>query len=411
MLRVLSLSPSSSYRFASRRLLCAHAWGNADLGQLGLPSAQLVEEAETIGRTAPRPQSIPALQQARLRTASASSAHSAFVTDGGELLTCGYGADGQLGHSNFEDKHTPRIVINLPQVQAVACGNRHTLTLSLDGRVFSFGSNRFGQLGLSHLSSITRRVNSPEEVKLLSSIDCPITSISAGDDFSVAVDEQGKVYTWGSSANGRLGHPDAVVQPSVIAFLLARSREAQHSPRLIPGLKHVKVNHVDCGKHLATAVCNGGRTYTWGSGRHFQISTTRADDEYEPVQPTHGLSIRKVAHGASHTLMLTDGGTVFALGENERGCLGIGNTASSRVVVEPIRIPGLAGVTDVAAGWRLSAAVVGSGPDARVFMWGCGEAGALGTGEAVDHWEPFDIGLRARKIFIGCDGTSVFALS
>lgn len=411
MLRAFSPFLTFSFRLVSRRRFCAHAWGNADLGQLGLPEAQLVEEAETIGRTAPRPQSIPTLQHTRLRTACASSAHSAFVTDDGELLTCGYGADGQLGHSDFEDKHAPQIVLNLPQIQAVACGNRHTLALSLDGRVFSFGSNRFGQLGLSHLSSIPSCVNSPEEVKLLSGINCPITSISAGDDFSVAVDEEGKVYTWGSSANGRLGHPDAVVQPSVIAFLLARSRAAQHSPRIVPGLKHTKVNHVDCGKHLATAVCNGGRTYAWGSGRHFQLSTMKANDEYEPVQPVHGFNILKVAHGASHTLMLTDGGTVFAMGENDRGCLGIGSTASSRVVVEPMRIPGLTGVTDVAAGWRLSAAVVGSGPDARVFMWGCGEAGALGTGEAVDHWEPFDIGLRARKIFIGCDGTSVFALS
>ncbi|KAI0562536.1 secretion-regulating guanine nucleotide exchange factor [Gracilaria domingensis] len=396
-----------------QRRLIAHAWGNADVGQLGIPPNLLHDEPETFGRNVPMPQSIPSLQHVTVRDLSVSAAHSAFVGVDGSLFVCGFGQDGQLGLSTFENHAVPCRVQSVSAVRQVACGNRHTIVLCQDGAVFTFGCNRYGQLGISHMNRAPKRVNYPHHVQILSDIDCRITSVAAGDDFSVAVDQKGRIYTWGSTANGRLAHPDALVQPSILSFLLAKSHRAQHTPRIVPALKDVKVDHVFCGKHHATAVCPGGRSYSWGSGRHFQLGLTRPDDQYEPVLSSHSLNVKKIAHGATHTLILTTGGTIYAVGENERGCLGIGTSASSRVVVEPVRIPDLVGVVDIAAGWRISAAVVGEGKGTpgKVFMWGCGEAGALGNGEQIDHWRPYDIGLRARKVFIGSSGTSVFALS
>ncbi|CAN8075511.1 unnamed protein product [Agarophyton chilense] len=402
--------PAAPPRTPTRYLL-VRAWGNADVGQLGMPPHYLHHESQTFGHNVPVPRSIPALHTVALCDMSASAAHSAFVTADGRLLVCGFGRDGQLGLSCFENRLLPTVSHHLSRVSHVACGNRHTLVLCEHGRVFSFGCNRFGQLGLSHLHHVPSRVNVPHHVALLSDIDCKVTSVAAGDDFSVAVDEKGRVYTWGSTANGRLAHPDAAVQPSMLSFLMASTQRAQHSPRIVPALKHVTVDRVFCGKHLATAVSRGGRSFSWGNGRHFQLATQNSRDQYEPLPASHSLNVKKVAHGATHTLILTTGGTVYALGENERGCLGIGASASSRVVTEPVPIPALAGVIDIAAGWRISAAVVGDGQEGRVFTWGCGEAGALGIGDHVDHWQPFDIGLRARRVFIGCQGTSVFTLS
>ena len=80
---------------------------------------------------------------------------------------------------------------------AACCGAYHTITLSNDGTLHSFGKNDQGQLGLGHNNNIslpTPILNLPK-----------ISKISCGTNFAVCVDCEGFMWSFGSNYAGQLG--------------------------------------------------------------------------------------------------------------------------------------------------------------------------------------------------------------
>ena len=84
----------------------------------------------------------------RVVTLAAGEDHSILCTAEGVVLTCGNGKGGQLGHGDEQDVHAPRVVMRLADkaVMAVAANDYHSLALTVDGDVFSFGQG----VGLGH---------------------------------------------------------------------------------------------------------------------------------------------------------------------------------------------------------------------------------------------------------------------
>nr|DAD28303.1 TPA_asm: hypothetical protein HUJ06_029771 [Nelumbo nucifera] len=75
--------------------------------------------------------------------------HSAVITDAGALLTFGWGLYGQCGQGSTDDELSPACVLSLSgiQIEGVAAGLWHTICISIQGDVYGFGGNQFGQLG------------------------------------------------------------------------------------------------------------------------------------------------------------------------------------------------------------------------------------------------------------------------
>ncbi|KAK9154365.1 hypothetical protein Sjap_001845 [Stephania japonica] len=75
--------------------------------------------------------------------------HSAVITDAGAVLTFGWGLYGQCGLGSTDDELSPMCVSSLLgiQIKGIAAGLWHTVCISADGDVYSFGGNQFGQLG------------------------------------------------------------------------------------------------------------------------------------------------------------------------------------------------------------------------------------------------------------------------
>jgi alpha-tubulin suppressor-like RCC1 family protein len=84
-----------------------------------------------------------------------------------------------------------------------------TVALDNKGRVYSWGSNNFGQLGIPSI----KYINIPQQIEYLSKEE--IIDISCGDNFAGAITKSGRVYTW-----GQLGHGDKLDQntPRVMKF-------------------------------------------------------------------------------------------------------------------------------------------------------------------------------------------------
>ena len=89
-----------------------------------------------------------------------------------------------------------------------------TLAIDNKGKIYSWGNNSFGQLGIPSVKSI----NQPMQIEYLAGED--IIDISCGDNFAGAITRSGRVYTWGFGNEGQLGHGDKTDQiiPHAINF-------------------------------------------------------------------------------------------------------------------------------------------------------------------------------------------------
>lgn len=284
----------------------------------------------------------------------------------------------------------------LGEVTDVACGGRHTVAVA-DGVVYGFGCNRFGQLGVEDGGGMGVKM-----VKVLVEDGRRMVGIAAGADFTVGVCEEGGVYTWGNGDGGCLGHGEGIGG----GFFGRGLDRVECLPRKVRGLDGVRVRRVYAGLDCVVAVDGEGVAYCWGKGRNFQLGDGGEEDRWEPGVGYGGMRVRKVVMGGTHALVLTEGGTCWAVGRDVEGCLGGGYEGKGGEMGRLGLVEGLGVVSDVAAGWGVSAAV---GEGGEVFMWGCGNGGALGDGEGVHHWAPRGVGVRAGGVAVARGGSSVLA--
>ncbi|PHJ19317.1 myosin h, partial [Cystoisospora suis] len=128
--------------------------------------------------------------------------HTVVATSSGYIYTYGLNDRGQLGLgttsiSGLPLPRQPVVNLRMPiEVKQVDCGVDHTLILDASGRVFSWGSNKFGQCGSSPRYD---RILSPTEVLFRSSKGHrrSIVTLSAGGYHNAAVDSSGRLFMWG----------------------------------------------------------------------------------------------------------------------------------------------------------------------------------------------------------------------
>ncbi|GMH19068.1 hypothetical protein Nepgr_020909 [Nepenthes gracilis] len=134
--------------------------------------------------------------------------HSAVITDAGALLTFGWGLYGQCGQGSTIDELSPICVSPLLgiRIDGVALGLWHTVCISADGAVYAFGGNQFGQLGIGsdQAETLPRLLDAPS----LENVHAKI--VSCGARHSAIATEDGKVFCWGWNKYGQLGLGDVI---------------------------------------------------------------------------------------------------------------------------------------------------------------------------------------------------------
>ena len=86
----------------------------------------------------------------------------------------------------------------------ISAGENHTLAISSRGDVFSWGSDRFGQLGYGG-SDAGKGSLVPKKIENLKKFT--VVAIAAGEIHSVCFTDAGEIYSWGSNKEGQLGIP------------------------------------------------------------------------------------------------------------------------------------------------------------------------------------------------------------
>jgi alpha-tubulin suppressor-like RCC1 family protein len=188
-----SHSSSPSHAFTSHGVIMS--FGKADF-TLGVP----LPKSSDISR----PKRIDALILESIVDVSAAKYHALAVTKEGKVFSWGNGRSGKLGNGS-ENSHPEPVMIHSIlkyKIIKIATSESHSLVLSEDGTVFSFGSDRFGQLGHGNNDS-NRWISQPKRIELLKKET--VIGIAAGDHHSLCYTDDGKVFAWGSNKNGQLG--------------------------------------------------------------------------------------------------------------------------------------------------------------------------------------------------------------
>ena len=193
----------------------------------------------------------------RITAISAGAAHTLVLTTEGCVFSFGLGAAGRLGTGKTCDEHEPALVNSLcgMRVQAVSCGYAHSLLLMHDGMLLAFGHGAQGQLGLGTRQDqhLPRVVPTPVDSSKDSSSAPFFLAIAAGHSHSLALATDG-VYEWGRQNGVDEREELCELLPARVMLKDATGND-------------VSVKSVAAGSRHSAVLSHDGFLYTWGEGK------------------------------------------------------------------------------------------------------------------------------------------------
>eukprot|EP00106_Octopus_bimaculoides_P003264 XP_014770706.1 PREDICTED: uncharacterized protein LOC106869467 [Octopus bimaculoides] len=288
-----------------------YSWGSSKYGQVGVGAYHHYYT---------RPMLVESLSSECCVSLVCGQYHSVALTNDGKVFTWGWGVHGQLGHGDAENQSVPKLISCLPTAKEIrtiqlAAGYAHTMVLSQQGDVYSFGCGYFGQLGLGQRQkkSVPSHITLPEK----------ISYIAANFFSSVAVTQDSSVYCWG-------------IHPNIIRYAAQMSRRAPGqeaadgfgddylSPLLVDTSNVLgKIVQVSCGSYHFVLLTSDGVVYTWGRNTDGQLGFVSYQNISFPTQVTaiSDVHISHVYSGSDFNVALNSDGEVWGWGRNDTGQL------------------------------------------------------------------------------------------
>ncbi|XP_062334757.1 probable E3 ubiquitin-protein ligase HERC1 [Osmerus eperlanus] len=303
------------------------------------------------------------------------------VSADGSVKACGKGSYGRLGLGDSNNQSMPKKLVLEPprsmrKVSSSKGSDGHTLAVTGEGEVFSWGDGDYGKLG--HGNSATQKYPKIIQGPLLGKV---VVCVSAGYRHSAAVTNDGELYTWGEGDFGRLGHSDS---------------HSRNVPTLVKDISGV--GQAACGSSHTVAVAQDGRiVWSFGGGDNGKLGHGDTSRVYRPkvVEALHGFIIRKVCAGSQSSLALTSAGQVFAWGCGS--CLGCGSSETISLRPRFIEELSVTKIIDISCGDSHCLAL---SHENEVYAWGNNAMGQCGQGHTSTP-------VTKPKKVIGLEGVSI----
>lgn len=325
------------------------------------------------------------------QTIGAGSFHSMVLCPSdSSVRSWGANNNGQLGINDTIQQISPVRVKGpggvgyLNNIISIVARENFSLALKNDGTVWSWGFNGDGEMGDSTTTDkwAPVQVHGPANVGFLSNIK----AISGGYAHVLALKNDSTVWAWGDNTNGELGDNTTVNELTPVQVI---------GPGGVGVLNHIVA--IAAGQQFSLALKNDGTVWAWGNNADGAIGDNTSIERHTPVQVLGPLGvgfltgITALAAGGGHAVALKNDSTVWSWGFNINGELG-NNTAFSDSVPAEVLGPGgvghLTGIMKISTGDYFSAGIKG---DNTVWIWGFNAYGQLGQNDTVQRNVPVEV--------------------
>ena len=264
----------------------------------------------------------------------------------------------------------------LTDVRSIAAGDGFSMAIRNDGTLWTWGANNYGQLGLGHTNY------SVEPAQVGTDTNWRTVSVGAGAYHALAIRDDGSLWAWGDNRFGQLGlgHTNGVTVPTQV------------------GTETIWES-VSAGWLETFALRTDGTLWAWGDNRHGQLGleSTNAVPVALPVQLGSDSDWKSIAASRgmfqpgqdsflifAHCLGLKENGTLWAWGNNQRGQLGLETYAEAAPfgVWQPTRVGTATNWQTIASGGYHSVALR---QDGEMWVWGANHGDQLGMNLPSQH--------------------------
>lgn len=175
----------------------------------------------------------------------------------------------------------------------VSCGAWHTLCITKDKKLWAWGSNDFGQLGVGDFS----KREYPTFV-----MDC-VESVCANEYQTFAIKEDHTLWGWGDNEFGTM------------------LDDAECSPT--PKLLMDSVVDISCGSHIVAAIKQDGTLWAWGNNIRHTIFTQAQYRQCPPSFLMEGIDkvVLPVSENCDFGLAITKSGDLYCFGGSKFGSI------------------------------------------------------------------------------------------
>ena len=301
--------------------------------------------------------------------------------------------------ASIYDSIYTRCLQNNDPIQLISLGSQHTVCVTNKGKIYTFGWNNYGQCGVPINSTVILKnelnnnrlinINKFNEIELrilnrvdgvkIPQIDEVIlsNSITCGEDYTLIVDKEGKLWSFGLNLNGQLGlgHCTQIDKPSEVELENEIENNQIQNKTFKKNKKNkVKFNSVKSAGYINFCTTEQGEIYMWPWG------DKQGNLHYNPNKfflSSPQEKVISVACGNNFCVMLNNNGMVYSMGKsNKYGELGVGDF-NPRYAPTPIDFfnLNLERINQISCGFKHCVAKSTTG---RVYTWGCGCKGQLG---------------------------------
>ena len=250
-----------------------YSWGRNTKGQLGTDDVEnkFLPVAVSTAHLA---------ENLTFSAIAAGGSHSVALGSDGNLYSWGWNSSGQLGTGGNTDTSIP-VAVSTGEVQAnstfsaISATGNNSMAIASDGNLYSWGANSRGQLGVGD----NEPKSSPAAVDLPGNLT--VIAVTAGYEFSMAIASDGKLYSWGSNSSGALG----IGVLSFINGVYTNTNK--NSPVAVSTASfpaNLTFSAIGAGAYHSIALAADGDLYSWGNNQKGQLGVGDNATKSSPAQ-------------------------------------------------------------------------------------------------------------------------------
>ena len=228
------------------------------------------------------------------------------IDNNGKLWAWGDNSTGSNGNGTFINTSIPVAVVDMGIcINEISSGNSFHLALDTNGKIYSWGYNNFGQLGNNDSSDGESYPNYIGGVNNYCKIAC-------GDGNSMALDNKGQVWTWGYNFYGQLGNNTPLWEQTYSKI-----------PVSIHGIKKT-FNYISSTFNTSYAIDHYGQLWQWGNSDNSLFEVASNDDYLKlqtPIKVATDKTFCDIYCGSPFSIAVDNNNKIWSWGNNDYGQL------------------------------------------------------------------------------------------